>query len=382
MSDGVDASSRPKKGGAKPVWITLGGVALGVGGLALARSLGVFDPPRKPKRKRGSPPLPAPPDDELSDDVPLEAWEEEAEALEPVNAGIIDAPTAPHEQAIGRGHPEDHRLPSVLENPVTDVLLRQQGNPMVDVRIRRNAALPERVGKRTWMVRQENGKDAPWKVVDPLKDERFAPKPRGAPFAPIGADSTWPVITRAPGRLATSYLGNDGWHGYSGRAFNSKRATDEGEIRRHAGVDLWGREGDKVVAPESARILAILPFHHGTWAVYLITPDRRVINLGEVEKYSWREFKARPGLDVQQGQPLARIGRQTHGSTMVHYEMYDGRDADDEQLVSMIRGSQFQWLDKDNPPPRLYDPTAYLLTAASRTYRREHGAELADEQES
>lgn len=329
----------------REVLIGVGAVALGAAGLATAHAFGLFDAPKK-KGKRGSPDIEPEPEPEP---VALEPWEEEAELVDPVNGGMIDAPTEPHELAVGRGHPEAFvvPLPDVVENP-----------------------------------RKANAKEAPWKAIDPLTDERFAPIPRsGVPFAPVGAASTWPVITRSSGRLITSYRGNDGWHGYSGRSFNADRETDEGEVRRHAGVDLWGREGDKVVAPEDARVLAILPFHHGTWSVYLITPDRRVINLGEVAKFSWRDFDVRPGMEVKMGQPVARVGLQTHGSTMIHYEMYDGSGISDDELADMIRSGGFQWPDEQNPPSRLYDPTAYLLTAASRTYRREQGLELAKDEE-
>src|SRR5690606_18072389 len=136
------------------------------------------------------------------------------------------------------------------------------------------------------------------------------PKDNGVPFASVGTDTTWPVRTKHYSRLVTSYRNPDGWYGYSGRAFKTEREDDDGAGRWHAGVDLFGHEADIVVAPEDSRVLAILPFHAGTWAVYLITPDRRVLNLGEVEKYSWREFDVSPGIAVSKGQPLARIGRQ------------------------------------------------------------------------
>jgi murein DD-endopeptidase MepM/ murein hydrolase activator NlpD len=174
----------------------------------------------------------------------------------------------------------------------------------------------------------------------------------------------------------TSYLGKTGWHGNSGRAFKAERYTSEGEKRHHGGIDLWANDGDAVVAPEAGRILAALPYHHGTWAIYLITHDRRVINLGEVKKYSWREFKVSPGDIVSGGQPLARVGLQAGGNTMLHLETYDGSQNTDEELVDMIRKSELRWYADQAPPAILFDPSAYLLITGARTYAEENSAEI------
>lgn len=366
-------------------WLSLGSLGLGLGALAVAEHVGAFDRRKALKKApRDYTELPPPPEED--DEVPLEPWEEEAAAVPPTNGGMIDRHVEPHETAVGRGHPDDHRieLPSLEQNPAYDVTLRDRGPRDVTVRIR--PALPETSGKRSWLVRQvprvANAAAKPWKVKDPLHDPEFAPESRGVPFAPIGVDSTWPVQTKSYSRLVTSYRTSGGWHGYSGRSFKSKRHTDEGEVRQHAGVDLFAQDGDVVLAPEEADVLAILPFHHGSWAIYLITDDGRVINLGEVEKYSWRKYKIRPGDRVQMGQPLARIALMSGGGHMLHYEMYDSSVFPDrETLKQAIRDGHFRWLDADNPPAGLYDPTEYLLTAASRTYRREHGVDLHDPSE-
>jgi hypothetical protein len=212
---------------------------------------------------------------------------------------------------------------------------------------------------------------APHCVVDPLRDPRFAPIDRGAPQASEPSNSTWPVLTSHRSRLVVSYWTQSGVRGYSGRAFATKRADDDGQ-RKHAGVDLFANEGDIVVAPEDGRVLEILPFNAGTWAVYVRSIlDDRVVNLGEVEKLSWREFGVKPGQAVHVGQPLARIGVQTKGSTMLHFETYGVDGIDDETVIAAIRAGELSWPADASAPKWLLDPTAYLLTAAKRTYQRE-----------
>src|SRR5690606_19493953 len=185
---------------------------------------------------------------------------------------------------------------------------------------------------------------APHCVLDPLSDPRFAPVDRGAPQAAgEPSNSTWPVLTSHHSRLVVSYWTQGGVRGYSGRAFAAKRMDGDGE-RKHAGVDLVANEGDIVVAPEDGRVLTILPFNAGTWAIYVRSMlDDRVVNLGEVEKLSWREFGVKPGQTVHVGQPLARIGVQAKGSTMLHLETYGVDGVDDETVVAAIRAGELSW---------------------------------------
>lgn len=264
-------------------------------------------------------------------DAPLEPWEEEAEFGGDVDPEIYDdvVDPVPEEAVVGEGAPED--LCVTIENPV-----------------------PEEAC-----------------VLDPLKDERFAPREGAGPLGLRGTTGAiWPVATRHRRRLVTSYWTTDGLRGAWGRHFGAKRQTSEGQFRRHAGVDLFARQDDAVVAPEAGRVVAVLPFHHGTWAIYLRIPGGRVINLGEVKRYSWREFGIRPGAQVEKGQPLARVGQMTGGDHMLHLEIYDAADALDDDLVEEIRRGDMRWLE-ETPPPRLLDPSAYLVDAAARTYRAE-----------
>jgi hypothetical protein len=207
-------------------------------------------------------------------------------------------------------------------------------------------------------------------VLDPLEDPRFAPRASKAAFAKLGKSSIWPVDTKHKLRLVTSYWTADGIRGSWGREFGTKRTSKDGTPRRHAGIDLYGNVGDPVLAPESGRILAILPFKNPTWAVYIRTPDDQVINLGEVLKFSWRDFKVKPGDAVKKGDPVARIG-QMGSKHMLHFETYDATGVSDDEMVDVIRKGQMRWTDADNPPTRLRDPSRYLVDAATRTYRSE-----------
>lgn len=206
-------------------------------------------------------------------------------------------------------------------------------------------------------------------VVDPLTDPRFAPVDRGVPHSSFPSSSTWPVLTSHGARLVVSYWTAGGVRGYSGRAFAAKRSDSRGD-RKHAGVDLFANEGDVVVVPEDGHVLTILPFNAGTWAVYIrSTAGDRVLNLGEVAKGSWREFGVAPGQQVRAGQPVARIGVQARGSTMLHFEAYGVDGQEDEVLVAAIRGGQMRWRASYAVPTWLRDPTPYLVMAARRTYQ-------------
>lgn len=207
-------------------------------------------------------------------------------------------------------------------------------------------------------------------VVEPLGDPRFTPADRGAPPSSIPSSSTWPLASKHPGRLTVSYWTAGGVRGYSGRAFATRRSDSDGSKRKHAGVDLFARDQDVVLAPEAGTVLAILPFTGGTWAIY-IRAGSRIVNLGEVEAHSWREFNVEPGQAVAQGQKLARIGEQDEGSTMLHLETYEVGDTPDVDVIETIRARALSWPAEAQAHAWLRDPSGYLVQTASRTYRRE-----------
>jgi len=126
----------------------------------------------------------------------------------------------------------------------------------------------------------------------------------------------WPLVTGdSKNEYVVSYRDLQGLHGKWGRDFSSKRrAKVKGEqvTRYHAGVDLFADEGDLVVAMEDGDIVAILPFHHGTYAIYQITDTGLMLMYGEVAENSWSDFGIRRGQlpwRVLQGDSIAEVGR-------------------------------------------------------------------------
>lgn len=208
-------------------------------------------------------------------------------------------------------------------------------------------------------------------VTDPLGDPRFAPREKYSPLAPPNSRAIWPLKTKHQLRLVSSYWSKDGtMRGAWGRQFGAKRMGG-GKIQWHSGVDLFSDKGDIVVAPEDATVIAILPFYHGSWAMYLLTENELVLNLGEIENKSWYEFGIKVGQKVKRGQALARSGPMEGGKTMIHFEIYDAEFRSPNEMVFGIRRGKLQWHDKENPPDELMDPSAYLVQAAVNTYRME-----------
>jgi hypothetical protein len=155
------------------------------------------------------------------------------------------------------------------------------------------------------------------------------------------ASPTWPLRDQ-PKRVAS----------YGGRAFGADR---KGGRRNHAGVDMLAPRGATVVAPEAGVIVATQRFNGlRAHAVLLQTDTGPVILLGEVEPGSWAELGHDVGTRVERGQPIATVGVNPGGSTMLHLEMY--REGTTRN---------HQWWHRDRPPPELLDPTRYLEAAAA-----------------
>ena len=143
-----------------------------------------------------------------------------------------------------------------------------------------------------------------------------------------------------------------------GRRFGASR---KGGVRYHAGIDILAPEGALVVAPESGTLVAKYKFNGPrAFALLLQTDSGIVINLGEVYPNSWQEFglvvgtRKTAGSWVGMGSPIARIGVNPGGSTMLHIETY----------TAGTRANQ-RWFPGETPPRRLLDPTNYMLEAAS-----------------
>lgn len=184
------------------------------------------------------------------------------------------------------------------------------------------------------------------------------------PFSRGIAQPAWPVLTNHPRKLQVSYVDvRDKWHGKWGREFGaSRKSTEDGDVtkRHHAGVDLFGNEGDTVVAMEDGEVIGIFKFHHGSWAIYVLNDTGDVINYGEVAKNSWGPFGIQVGSRVRRGQKIARLGKMLT-DTMLHVEAYAVQDVD--QLIDDIRHERMRWIKGDPYPENLLDPTHYLIDA-------------------
>lgn len=196
------------------------------------------------------------------------------------------------------------------------------------------------------------------------------------PFAAGGARPVWPLKTHDDDKLRVSYEDVRGkWHGKWGREFGAKRTSvDEGgnEYRRvHVGVDLFADPGDVVVAPEDGDVIAALPFYKGTGALYLLTDSGIIVNMGEIADRSWTKFGIPSGIEttrVHAGDPIAKVGKSSDGSHMLHVETYRADTTTDE-----IRKGAMRWRVGDDPPAKVLDPTRYLVRA-QRVFYESKGA--------
>lgn len=182
--------------------------------------------------------------------------------------------------------------------------------------------------------------------------------------APVSMETHyWPVrSTKSPYKRQVPCKDSSGKnYGAGGRRFGVKRPDKpkpNAELRWHAGVDLGGEYLDMVVACQSGKVVEIVHFTLGTYAV-MVQHDCNglVCSYNEVHNGSWSEFNIKKGSVVVGGQPLARVGLMTGGYHMLHFEMY--------QTGTKATHS---WPQSGPRPEPLRDPTKYLL------YLAQHGA--------
>lgn len=170
-----------------------------------------------------------------------------------------------------------------------------------------------------------------------------------ATLVPMAKSDPWPVWPLPEERRHVPLSGS--------RRFGASRVGGE---RYHAGVDLGAPRGSLVIAPEAGELVRTYKFNGpDAYALLLQTDIGPVFNLAEVEPRSWREFgltvgtRTTSGSWVDKGEPIARVGINPGGSTMLHFESY----------TRGTRANQ-RWFPGKDPPARLLDPSHYLLTAA------------------
>ena len=168
------------------------------------------------------------------------------------------------------------------------------------------------------------------------------------PFAMSNSNLRWPVITKHSRGDEVPYKKLDGK--YVGNAARSFGVPRQDGIRKHAAIDLYSYGNDIVVAMESGIVVGIQGFLGPTKAL-LIQGDSGIVSLyGEIKNDSWNEFGIKKGTKVKAGQPIARIGINDAGTSMLHFETYTKGTTQNAQ-----------W--KGSPPSNLLNPTKYLLQA-------------------
>ena len=179
----------------------------------------------------------------------------------------------------------------------------------------------------------------------------------GVPFAAGNGNPVWPIETNHEKKYTLSYKTLYGGQiGQKARTFSALRSGG----RLHAGVDLYGEEGDIIVAMEDGEVVNHYHFYHGTYALFVQCKSGLVINYSEVKNNSWREFGLGIGSFVRKGQPIARVGKMSGGSQMCHFETYYGSTINNQRLYASNSKS-------------ILNPTYYLLLAktlseSGRTY--------------
>ncbi|KVP75316.1 hypothetical protein WJ96_06035 [Burkholderia ubonensis] len=166
----------------------------------------------------------------------------------------------------------------------------------------------------------------------------LVPTPDGDSFATMPAGSTALPLAPHPG------------------AFGVRRAK-----HTHEGVDLYAPHGTPVFAVEAGEVVAVKPFtgpHAGlpwwldTWAVFVEGPSGVVV-YGEIAP------SVAEGVQVIAGQTLGTITTvlakdKGRPRAMLHLELH-------------TPGSRIapEWLEHDQRPAVLCDPTPYLLACAA-----------------
>lgn len=136
----------------------------------------------------------------------------------------------------------------------------------------------------------------------------------------------------------------------AGRCFGASR--DAGN-RHHVGVDIFGQEGDPIVACEAGTIVNFYHFYRGTFALFVQNDSGLVINYGEVARDSLARLGLGVGDHVAAGAPLAYVGKMRE-SAMLHFEMYT-------HGIHLNK----RWKTGSARPEGLLDPTQYLVRLAA-----------------
>jgi murein DD-endopeptidase MepM/ murein hydrolase activator NlpD len=174
-----------------------------------------------------------------------------------------------------------------------------------------------------------------------------------APPPPVG--SYWPVQTAHPQIRVVAYLtAGKKTIGRSGRRFMAGRKGTRNGVantpRNHAGIDLFARRRDPVIACEDGTIREFAFFYKAksgqrTYRL-LVEHSRCVVNYGELTGDSLARTGLKVGSRVRAGQVIGYVS----DTDMLHFEMYRPGTT-----------TSHQWWTGSSPPAELLNPTRYLL---------------------
>jgi murein DD-endopeptidase MepM/ murein hydrolase activator NlpD len=157
---------------------------------------------------------------------------------------------------------------------------------------------------------------------------------------------------------------NDFRHGAC--SFGAPRAASGGGHRAHAAVDL--------LAPPGAPLYAIADgfvrqsayyFYEGTNALELVFPGVGVARYGEVDMR--QDPPLRGGQALKKGDLVGHVGRLASGSSMLHFELYQGRasgkDVADFDMAPLSQAARKPF----ERHPNLVNPTELMWALYERT---------------
>ncbi len=161
----------------------------------------------------------------------------------------------------------------------------------------------------------------------------------------------WPIVTRHPRAMEVNTLLADG--GVAGTNASRQFLANRNGNRFHCAIDLYGSEGDDVVAIEDGRIVHFYPFYEGTNAL-IVQHGGYVVNYGEVAPNSLSRLGLAIGSRVSAGQRIGTIGR----LNMLHFETYsDGTTRN------------YSWPQTSPRPASLRNPGQLLLDLTATAIR-------------
>ena len=157
-----------------------------------------------------------------------------------------------------------------------------------------------------------------------------------------------------------------GWHAVDFRHGAIRFGAPRTSHRLHAGVDILAPRGTPLYAIADGFIRqAPYYFYEGTNAIEVVFPGVGVARYGEVATHQDPVLRARQA--VKKGDLIGHVGRLNSGHSMLHFELYQGREST-KDVADFDDGGLSQ---KHRAPyqrhPNLVDPTNFMWALHERT---------------